>query len=58
MKISIEDDDKKLVMVKITDDSDTDTVLREFCGLMVAYGFHPESIKDTLKEFSEEELTF
>jgi len=42
------------VTVEITDGSTSDEVIDSLCGLLVAYGYHPESIKSSIILKAEE----
>ncbi len=57
MKISIEaqhPDDLLKVTIEISDDSTIDEVMDNWGGLLVAYGFHPNSVRDGFMAKGEE----
>ena len=61
MRLSIEaqrEDTQLKVSMDISDESTSDEVIGNFCNLLVAYGYHPESIKSSIlskaEEYSEE----
>lgn len=45
MKLSIQDKQKR-VEIEIPSDSDIHDVMDEVCNLLVAWGFHPDSVKE------------
>ncbi len=52
MKITIQDEGRK---VKIeTQETEVKRVLDEICNLLIAYGFHPESVKDGIFSKAED----
>jgi hypothetical protein len=58
MKISIEhqgEDTQLKVSMEISDESTSDEVIGNFCNLLVAYGYHPESIKSSIIGKAEED---
>ena len=57
MKITIEaqrEETELKVTLEISDDSTSDEVVDNFCNLLAAYGYHPESIKDSIISKAEE----
>jgi len=63
MIISIEYQEKDIqnkVTKEISNDSDIHEAMEAFCGLLVAYGYHPESVEDAIlskaEEYGEEKI--
>ena len=62
MRIEMQNNDEQYsikVSSEIDDSSDIFEVFNSFCGLLVSYGFHHESVKDGIldkaEEYNEEE---
>ena len=62
MRIEMQNSDEQYsvkVSSEIDDSSDIFEVFNSFCGLLVSYGFHHESVKDGIlakaEEYNEEE---
>jgi len=46
MKITIENTNALKVSLECIDEIDAFETITNICGLLVSYGFHPESVKD------------
>ena len=53
MKLIIKDETRK-ASIEITDDSNIYDTLNSLCGVLVSYGFHPDSIDRAILEKAEE----
>ena len=54
MKITIQSGDATVAHEVTSEDLDSTEVLRNFHGLMVAYGYHAESVNVSILELAEE----
>jgi hypothetical protein len=54
MKITIEDTTNRKVSLECLDEVDIFEAIDNICGLLVSYGFHPESVKDGIIAKAEE----
>ena len=53
MKLIIKDETRK-ASIEISDDSNINDTLNSLCGVLVSYGFHPDSIDRAILEKAEE----
>lgn len=64
MKITIEEEDLK-VSIEIPDGQEADKLIEHFEGLMIAFTYHPDSVKRAIlerayehKDFEEDNVSF